>query len=190
MFVLFVLIALAIVIDSPGSPLFIQDRIGKQGRRFRMYKFRTMRYNHDDSHDRVFMQAFVTGQLHQSAPNNNSAVFKAAKKGDITRLGRYLRKTSLDELPQLINVLKGEMSIIGPRPNVPWEVEKYLDWHYERLNVLPGITGLAQVYGRSNINFDRIVRYDIEYTRKLSLSMDLWILWRTAVTVFTGHGAS
>jgi lipopolysaccharide/colanic/teichoic acid biosynthesis glycosyltransferase len=90
---------------------------------------------------------------------------------------------------RLINVLKGEMSLIGPRPNVSWEVESYLNWHYERLNVLPGITGLAQVMGRSAISFDQIVRYDIMYVRQQGVSLDLWIAWRTLQTVFSGRGA-
>jgi lipopolysaccharide/colanic/teichoic acid biosynthesis glycosyltransferase len=104
-------------------------------------------------------------------------------------VGRILRKTSLDELPQLINILKGDMSIVGPRPNVPWEVEEYRAWHYERLEVLPGLTGLAQVRGRSSISFDRIVQYDIEYVRNQSPLMDLKILWWTFLAACTGAGA-
>jgi lipopolysaccharide/colanic/teichoic acid biosynthesis glycosyltransferase len=115
-----------------------------------------MRHDHDDRRDRDFMQAFVAGQLNQIVPHNGAAVYKAVRKSDLTRVGRLLRKTSLDELPQIYNVMRGEMSLVGPRPNVPWEVDKYLLWHYERLEVLPGITGLAQVYGRSNLTFDKI----------------------------------
>jgi lipopolysaccharide/colanic/teichoic acid biosynthesis glycosyltransferase len=100
-----------------------------------------------------------------------------------------LRKTSLDELPQILNVLRGEMSMVGPRPNVAWEVEAYRSWHHERLEVLPGITGLAQVRGRSAISFDHIVRNDIEYVEKQSLALDLKILWWTFVTVFHGTAA-
>lgn len=184
-------IALIIVLDSPGSAFFVQERVGKNGRLFRLYKFRTMRIDHDGRHSRAFMQAYVAGQL----PDNFEDIegqdvgFKPIKRKDITRVGRFLRKTSLDELPQIINVLKGDMSLVGPRPNVPWEVEAYHDWHYERLNVLPGITGLAQVHGRSNITFDEIVHHDIDYVKNLSLKMDLYILWRTFQFVLTTEGA-
>ena len=187
--VLMAAIAIAIRIDSPGSPIFVQERIGKDGRRFRMYKFRTMRHDHDPRLDRDFMQAFVVGQNVINDQNHNGAYFKPTKDENVTRLGRVLRKTSLDETPQIFNIIKGEMSLIGPRPNLPWEVEKYQDWHYERLAVLPGITGLAQVQGRSCISFDHIVRFDIEYIQTLSLKNDLRILWKTVATVLDGTGA-
>jgi lipopolysaccharide/colanic/teichoic acid biosynthesis glycosyltransferase len=134
----------AIALDSPGPVLFVQKRIGKGRREFRLYKFRTMYHN---------------------------------------------SKTSLDELPQLINVFKGEMSLVGPRPNVPWEVEEYRGWHKERLEVVPGITGLAQINGRSSVTFDRIVRYDIEYIENRSMRLDLQILWKTVISVLAGKGA-
>jgi lipopolysaccharide/colanic/teichoic acid biosynthesis glycosyltransferase len=207
------ILALLIRLDSPGPALFVQERIGKGGRAFRMYKFRTMSHNLDDTRHRAFMKAFVRGEiggngnrnsgngrLHQTFVNafvdvqpkvsgNNGKVFKPAQASQITRVGRILRKTSLDELPQVFNVLKGEMSLVGPRPNVPWEVEEYLPWHFERLEVLPGITGLAQVKGRSGISFDTIVQYDIEYIEKQSSSMDFKILWWTVSSVFFGTGA-
>jgi lipopolysaccharide/colanic/teichoic acid biosynthesis glycosyltransferase len=195
---LMILIALAIVFDSPGSPFFVQERVGKGGRRFRMVKFRTMRCDHNDQRDRAFMQAYVNGELAADMDSRDmdsrdmdsrDALNKPIKKGDITRAGRFLRKASLDELPQVINVLRGEMSLIGPRPNVPWEVECYRDWHYERLELLPGITGLAQVHGRSTISFDEIVTYDIAYIRNLSFRMDLQIMVQTVVSVFSGNGA-
>ena len=183
------IIAIAIVLDSPGSPLFVHERVGKYGRRFRLYKFRTMSQSYDARRDRDFMQAFVIGQLGISDLVNNEAVNKPIKKENITGVGRILRKSSLDEVPQIINVLKGEMSLVGPRPNVPWEVEKYQDWHCKRLEVLPGITGLAQVRGRSNISFDEIVNHDIEYVQKQSLVLDLKILWWTVKAVISGRGA-
>jgi lipopolysaccharide/colanic/teichoic acid biosynthesis glycosyltransferase len=179
--------ALAIRIDSPGPVLFVQERVGKGGRRFRMYKFRTMQHNLDDSYHRVFMKAFVNGRIDDDA--NGGALYKPVQASQVTRVGRILRKTSLDELPQLINVLSGEMSLVGPRPNVLWEFEEYKGWHNERLEVLPGITGLAQVRGRSGINFDSIVRYDIEYIERQSLALDLKILWWTLISVFLGRGA-
>jgi len=179
--------ALAIRIDSPGPVVFVQERIGKGGRRFRMYKFRTMQHNLDDSCHRTFMKAFVNGRIADN--ENGGAIYKPVQASQVTRVGRILRKTSLDELPQLINVLRGEMSLVGPRPNVPWEFEEYRSWHNERLEVMPGITGLAQVRGRSGITFDSIVKYDIEYIEKKSLAMDLKILWWTVVSVLFGTGA-
>jgi lipopolysaccharide/colanic/teichoic acid biosynthesis glycosyltransferase len=179
--------ALAIHLDSPGPVLFVQERIGKGGRRFWMYKFRTMQHNLDDSHHRDFLKAFVNGRI--GGDENGGAIYKPFQASQVTRVGRILRKTSLDELPQLINVLRGEMSLVGPRPNVLWEFEEYRGWHNERLEVLPGITGLAQIRGRSGITFDSIVKYDIEYIEKQSLAMDLRILWRTVASVFLGAGA-
>jgi lipopolysaccharide/colanic/teichoic acid biosynthesis glycosyltransferase len=203
--------ALAILIDSPGHVLFVQERIGKGGRRFWMYKFRTMRHSLDDSSHRAFMKAFVSGQiggngdgkdgrfrgvLIESPANakigtngNGKQVYKPIRASQVTRVGRVLRRTSLDELPQIFNVLRGEMSLVGPRPNVSWEVEEYRGWHNERLEVLPGITGLAQVRGRSAISFDSIVEYDVEYVEKQSLALDLKILWWTFILVFLGTAA-
>jgi lipopolysaccharide/colanic/teichoic acid biosynthesis glycosyltransferase len=178
--------ALAIRLDSPGPVFFVQERIGKGERRFRMYKFRTMWHNLDESYHRAFMKAFVNGRIGDD--KNSGAIYKPVQAAQLTRVGCILRKTSLDELPQLINVLKGEMSLVGPRPNVLWEVEEYRGWHNERLEVLPGITGLAQARGRSGITFDSIVKYDIEYIKRQSLAMDLKILWWTVVSVFLGKG--
>jgi lipopolysaccharide/colanic/teichoic acid biosynthesis glycosyltransferase len=203
---------LAIWIDSPGPIIFVQERIGRGGRRFKMFKFRTMQHNLDDSLNRAFMKAFVNGQigcddgddgrpgsLHRifrKAPvtvplgsNGNGKVYKPIQASQVTRVGRILRKTSLDELPQILNVLRGEMSMVGPRPNVAWEVEEYRPWHHERLEVLPGITGLAQVRGRSGINFDAIVKCDIEYIENRSLALDVKILWWTVASVLCGRGA-
>ena len=179
--------ALAIRIDSPGPALFIHERMGKGGRRFRMYKFRTMPHNLDDRSHRVIMKAYVNGRIGDNGGGRKT--YKPSQASQITWVGRILRKTSLDELPQMINVLKGEMSLVGPRPNVPYEVEEYRFWHHERLEVLPGITGLAQVRGRSNIVFDRIVEYDVDYIARWSLALDLKILWWTLLSVFLGTGA-
>jgi len=184
---LLVICALAVRIDSPGPVIFVQERIGKGGRRFRLYKFRTMQHNLDASQHRDFMKAFVNGRV--GGDENGRAIYKPFQASQVTRVGRILRKTSLDELPQLINVLRGEMSLVGPRPNVRWEFEEYKGWHNERLEVLPGITGLAQVRGRSGINFDSIVKYDIEYIERQSLALDFKILWWTLLSVFLGTGA-
>lgn len=181
------IIALAIRLDSTGPILFVQERIGKGGRIFKIYKFRTMHQNIDDSGHRTFMKAFVNGDLAEEADSRNT--FKPFSKNQVTRVGKFLRKTSLDELPQLINVFKGEMSLVGPRPNVPWEVEAYRGWHTERLEILPGITGLAQIKGRSNITFDEIVQYDVMYIKYQSLMLDVKILWWTLTSVLFGRGA-
>lgn len=134
------------------------------------------------------MRAYVKGEFTEDDDGNK--VFKPVSGDQILRVGRIMRKTSLDELPQIINVLRGEMSIIGPRPNVPWEVDVYRPWHHERLEVLPGITGLAQVRGRSSINFNSLVRYDIAYIEQQSLLLDIKILWWTFKTILYGKGAS
>lgn len=207
-------LALLIRLDSPGPALFVQKRVGQGERPFQVYKFRTMSHNLNDRLHRAFMKAFVRGQIGEGENgkngtnanfysafakvfanprpgnngNGNGKIYKPIQVSQVTRIGRILRKTSLDELPQIFNVLKGEMSIVGPRPNVPWEVEEYKLWHCERLEVLPGITGLAQVRGRSSINFDTIVRHDIEYIENQSLALDVKILLWTALAVINRTG--
>jgi len=184
---LMIVCALAIYLDSPGPILFVQERMGKGGRLFKMYKFRTMILDHDQLHCQAFMNAYVRAEVEPRG--HGKTLFKPIKRGDTFRVGRMMRKLSLDELPQVINVLKGDMSIVGPRPNVLWEVEAYRPWHYERMEVLPGITGLAQVRGRSSIDFACLVRNDIEYIENQSMSLDLKILWWTFLSTLTGKGA-
>lgn len=179
-------VAVAIRLDSQGPVFFLQDRVGKGGRLFKIYKFRTMHPNVNHASHQEFMKAFVSGQIQEAGERK---VFKPFQDNDVTRVGRFLRKTSLDELPQLINVFLGDMSFIGPRPNVPWEVAEYRGWHKERLEILPGITGLAQVRGRSAISFDEIVKYDVEYIKKQSFWLDLKIVWWTFTSVLGGRGA-
>lgn len=181
------LIALVIRLDSPGPILFLQDRVGKNGKIFKILKFRTMYHNIDDSSHRAYMKKYISGQMKNG--NESGEVFKPFKTNQVTVVGRILRKTSLDELPQLINVLRNEMSFIGPRPNVTWEVEAYSEWHAERLRVLPGITGLAQVRGRSKITFDEIVQHDLDYIENQSLKLDLQIMWWTIASVLFSRGA-
>lgn len=185
--VLMLICAVAIALDSPGPILFVQQRVGKGGRRFKIYKFRTMHHNLDASEHRAFMKAFVNGKM--AGLPSEKEVYKPFNDYQLTRVGRFLRKTSIDELPQLINVIRGEMTLVGPRPNVAWEVEEYRGWHKERLEVLPGITGLAQISGRSGCTFDQIVRRDIEYIERQSLKLDLQILWWTVIVVLGGKGA-
>lgn len=186
----FILISLAIVIDSPGSPIFSQERVGYRGKKFRIFKFRTLWKDYDDEEDRKFMKSFINGGVADHSPEDERvAKFKPLHGQDVTRVGKFLRKASLDELPQIINVLRGDMTIVGPRPNVVWEVEAYKPWHNVRLNVQPGITGLAQVLGRSDISFDDIVRYDIQYTKNQSLHMDAWIFRRTFNAILDSNGA-
>lgn len=182
------LVAVLIRLTSPGPALFVQTRIGKDGKPFRMFKFRTLQHKVDDAQHRAFMCAFVRGEIDQG--NSGKVIYKPFHKAQVTPLGRVLRQTSLDELPQLINVLAGDMSLVGPRPNVPWEVEAYKEWHKERLQVLPGITGLAQINGRSGIDFDAIVRYDVEYIQQQSLGLDVRILVSTVMSVISRSGAS
>lgn len=178
------LIALLIKLDTPGPIFFTQIRVGRKGRTFTIIKFRTMQHNCDDQRYRDYMTGYIRGHITKSKRN-----FKPPISHLVTRMGRLLRKTSLDELPQIFNVLKGEMSLVGPRPHVPWEVAAYADWHTERLQVLPGITGLAQINGRSELLFDRLVEYDLEYIRRQSLRNDLQILWRTIHIVLKQNGA-
>lgn len=183
-----IIIAIIIRIDSPGPILFLQDRVGKNGKVFKILKFRTMYHNIDDSSHRAYMKKYISGQM-KNGDGSDGETFKPFKPNQVTPVGRILRKTSLDELPQLVNVLRNEMSFIGPRPNVTWEVEAYSEWHAERLKVLPGITGLAQVRGRSKITFDEIVQHDLEYIENQSLKLDLQILWWTVSSVIFSRGA-
>ena len=182
-------LAVLIVLDSPGSVFFRQIRIGKDGKPFKFYKFRSMYTNIDRSGHEAFLKAFVNGHAGEGAEANEHQDFKPIKVNQVTGIGRLLRKTSMDELPQVFNIIKGDMSFIGPRPNVPAEVGEYKDWHKRRLGVLPGITGLAQINGRSKISFDQIVRYDLEYVENESLVLDLQVLWRTVPAVLKARGA-
>ncbi len=182
-----ILCALAVYLDSGKPIVFMQERIGKGGKSFRIYKFRTLKANFDGSQFQPFMRAYIRGDIGNDTIDNGT--YKPMSEKYISRVGNFLRRTSLDELPQLINVLKGEMSIVGPRPNVPWEVEEYWPWHYERLEVLPGMTGLAQVNGRSCISFNSIVRFDINYIENQGLQLDLKIIWQTIGSVILSRSA-
>lgn len=180
---LLVAIGILIKLDSQGPVIFRQVRIGKDGRPFVMYKFRTMQNGDNSIAHRDFVRSLFKDQ--QSIP-----VYKVAGSGLVTRAGAILRKTSLDELPQLFNVLKGEMSLVGPRPDLPYSVELYSKHHYKRLSVLPGITGLWQVNGRSNKSLLEMLDLDVAYVNSWSFWLDIKILARTAISVITGQGAS
>jgi lipopolysaccharide/colanic/teichoic acid biosynthesis glycosyltransferase len=177
-----VMVAMAICaaliwLDNPGPIFFKQLRTGKGGRRFRMYKFRTMVTNAEE----LKLKYAHLNEL--TWPD-----FKITNDPRVTRVGRILRKTSLDELPQIFNILKGDMSLVGPRPT-SFDVSTYSLWHTERLEVLPGITGLWQISGRSDVDFDGRLRLDIEYIENRSLWLDIKILFFTVAAVFTQRGA-
>jgi len=171
-------IALAIRLDSPGPILFKQTRVGKGGREFQCYKFRSMRVGAEAEKEQLL-------ELNEAS----GALFKIRQDPRMTRVGRFLRRISLDELPQLYNVLRGEMSLVGPRPPLPSEVALYQEWHKQRLQAPPGMTGLAQVSGRSLLTFDETCLLDIYYIENYSPLLDLRILLRTVPKVLMGEGA-
>ena len=187
----FLMIAAAIKLTSRGPILFQQKRIGEHGTPFTFLKFRSMYMNNDSSEHREYVRKLIAGQAEKKSANGNgTGVFKLTNDSRITPVGRILRRSSLDELPQLINVLRGEMSLVGPRPPVPYEVEAYATWHRRRLlEAKPGITGLWQVYGRSRVEFDDMVRLDLRYARDCSPLLDLKILLQTPRAVMSGDGA-
>jgi exopolysaccharide biosynthesis polyprenyl glycosylphosphotransferase len=175
---IWLLVVAAIRVESPGPAIFVQERVGLRGRRFRFYKFRSMYVDAEKRLADVMTQNEVDGP-----------VFKIRNDPRVTRVGAFLRRTSLDELPQLVNVLMGEMSLVGPRPPLPREVEQYRPSDAVRLNVKPGLTCLWQISGRSNVSFDDWMELDREYIRNLSLWLDVSILLRTVGAVLTMRGA-
>jgi len=186
---LFLIVAIAIKRTSKGPVFFCQRRLGLHGRTFNLLKFRSMYENSDAEIHQKFTADFIAdkgtcGQLAEGAP------YKITIDPRVTRVGRFLRRTSLDELPQFLNVLKGEMSLVGPRPPVLYEAARYDVWHRTRLlDAKPGITGLWQVYGRSRVKFDEMVRMDLRYAANWSLWLDIRILFLTPRAVLSGSGA-
>ncbi len=178
LFPLLALIALVIVIESPGPPIFRQARVGQGGRVFTIWKFRSMRLGAETLLTQLEAQNEASGHI-----------FKIKNDPRKTRVGSFLRKTSLDELPQLWNILRGDMSCIGPRPPTTYEVAKYDDVELGRLAARPGVTGLWQVTKRGDHNFGDMVDLDVEYAQRLSLGLDLSILLKTIPTVLTGRGS-
>ena len=196
---LMALIAMLIVIDSPGPIIYVQKRVGarrwaragysywKQNT-FNFYKFRTMVCNADPSIHQAFVTAFIKGCAETS--NAPEAEYKLTRDPRVTWIGRILRKTSLDELPQLVNVLKGDMSLVGPRPALPYEVELYQDCHKCRFQIYSGMTGWWQVKGRSQVSFDQMCDLDTYYIEHASLGLDLKILLLTPWAIISGRGAA
>lgn len=175
---LWIIIIILIKLDSPGPVFFIQERNGFKGRTFRMFKFRSMVVDAEGCLKLLEDKNEVSGQM-----------FKIKKDPRITRFGKFIRKTSIDEVPQLLNVLKGDMSIVGPRPPIPREVVKYEAWHNLRLSVRPGLTGLWQIRGRNNLGFDDMVRLDLKYIRERSFRYDLKIIMKTIPVLFGDSSA-
>ena len=188
---IFFLIAALVKLTSCGPVLFKQNRIGEHGIPFTFLKFRSMYVNNDSSQHREYVQQLIAGRAQKHRSNgSDEEVFKLTNDPRITGIGSFLRRTSLDELPQLFNVLRGEMSLVGPRPPLPYEVEAYAPWHRRRLlEAKPGITGLWQVYGRSRVGFDDMVRLDLHYARHCSPWLDVKILLQTPKAVINGNGA-
>jgi exopolysaccharide biosynthesis polyprenyl glycosylphosphotransferase len=187
---LYLAIAAAIRLSSKGPVLFQQERLGQYGKPFTVLKFRSMRTDCDVRIHQEYVNQFITGQGDGTAANGEKPVFKIQKDPRITKIGRFLRKTSLDELPQFWNVLRGDMSLVGPRPPIAYEFQAYDVWHRRRvLEIKPGITGLWQVEGRSRTRFDDMVRLDLKYARIWSLWLDVKILAQTPAAVLTGDGA-
>ena len=187
----FLAIAVAVKLTSEGPVLFRQKRIGEYGTPFTFLKFRSMYTDNDSSQHKEYVRQLIAGQAaKQATDGNGEGVFKLTNDPRITPVGSFLRRTSLDELPQFLNVLRGEMSLVGPRPPVPYEVEAYATWHRRRLlEAKPGITGLWQVEGRSRVGFDDMVRLDLRYARNCSPWLDLKILIQTPKAVIAGNGA-
>lgn len=177
---LLITISLLIKLDSNGPVLFKQKRIGLNGRQFEMLKFRSMRVDAENMLDELLRHN-----------ESNFGMFKMQNDPRMTKIGRFLRKYSLDELPQLFNVLKGEMSLVGPRPPISRELQSYKPWHYIRFSTLPGLTGLWQVSGRSKIkDFDSVVNLDAKYIRNWNILLDLQILFRTIPVVLLGKNSA
>jgi lipopolysaccharide/colanic/teichoic acid biosynthesis glycosyltransferase len=185
-----VLIAIVIKATSKGPVLFRQMRVGQHGRQFVFLKFRSMYVDNDHSIHREFVTKLINNEASGDAARKSGTVYKLTGDKRITPIGRLLRKTSLDELPQFLNVLRGEMSLVGPRPPIPYELAAYQTWHRRRLlEVKPGITGLWQVTGRSTVDFDAMVRLDLKYATSWSPWLDIKILLRTPLAVIRGSGA-
>ena len=189
----FLAVSVLIKLNSPGDVFFRQERVGRDGKKFMFLKFRSMQNDNDPTIHREFVRNLIRGDKTDQIRSVGAQYirdFKIKNDPRVTSIGRFLRKTSLDEFPQFMNVLKGDMSLVGPRPPIPYECEEYDIWHRRRvLEMKPGITGLWQVYGRSATAFDDMVRMDIRYIQEWSLLLDMKILFKTPLVVLTGKGA-
>ncbi|HEU4795251.1 MAG TPA: sugar transferase [Pyrinomonadaceae bacterium] len=185
---LWILLALLIKLDSRGKVFYTQERVGMDGRLFLLYKFRTMVADADPELHREYQRAFIAGRAEANLGNAQKPTYKLFADPRITRVGKFLRRTSLDEVPQLFNVLMGDMSVVGPRPPIPYEVEAYELWHRKRLDMKPGLTGLWQVSGRNRLPFEEMVRLDLFYIENWSLLLDLKIMLRTGFVMIGREG--
>lgn len=188
LFPLWLLLALLIKLDSKGPVFYTQERVGMDGRLFLLYKFRTMIADADPELHREYQRAFIAGRAEANLGNAQKPTYKLFADPRITRVGKLLRRTSLDEVPQLLNVLMGDMSVVGPRPPIPYEVEAYELWHRKRLDMKPGLTGLWQVSGRNRLPFEEMVRLDLFYIENWSLLLDLKIILRTGFVMIGREG--
>ena len=187
---LWLVIAVAIKLESRGPVVYRQERVGMDGHVFQIYKFRSMRDDGEvDEAHRDYMARLIRKQGNANLGTDEKPNFKFIDGDRLTRVGRFIRRTSLDELPQVFNVFKGEMSLVGPRPPIPYEVECYQTWHRKRLDVKPGLTGLWQVSGRYRVSFDQMVQLDIYYIENWSLWLDLKIILKTLPALFMREGA-
>jgi lipopolysaccharide/colanic/teichoic acid biosynthesis glycosyltransferase len=193
---LFLIIGAAVAMDSPGPVIFRQKRVlGGQALEgdvaeehvFEFCKFRSMFHNADQSLHRKYVEGLINGTAQKQSVASQK-LYKLGHDPRVTPVGRFLRKTSLDELPQLVNILRGDMSFVGPRPAIPYEVRQYKPWHMHRLTVTQGLTGLWQVMGRNELSFDEMAQLDIEYVRGRSLWLDIKILAATIPAVLSGRG--
>lgn len=182
------LIALLIKLDSHGPIFYTQERVGMDGRLFLVYKFRTMRIGADDEIHKEYQRKFISGRADANVGDADRPTYKLQNDPRITRVGRVLRRLSLDEVPQLFNVLRGDMSVVGPRPPIPYEVEAYELWHRKRLDMKPGLTGLWQVSGRNRLPFEEMVKLDLFYIENWSVLFDLKIILRTVLVMLRGDG--
>lgn len=182
-------LALIIKVTSPGPAFYTQVRVGRFGVPFDFYKFRSMRVGNDSSEHADYVKAFITGDAEAASTDaGGRAVFKILDDPRITPIGRIIRKYSLDEIPQFFNVLKGDMSLVGPRPPLPYEVDAYEDWHMTRLVVPPGVTGMWQVEGRSRVSFDEMILQDLMYAKNMRLLVDVELCLRTVPAAMLGYG--
>lgn len=174
----FIIVGTIIKLDSKGPVIFSQKRVGKDGKEFKMYKFRSMVVNAEELKKKLMHQNEMSGPM-----------FKMKDDPRITKIGKFIRKTSIDELPQLINVLKGEMSLVGPRPSLPKEVAQFEPWMMRRLDVKPGLTCYWQVSGRNNIDFDDWMKLDIKYVEDRSIKLDIKLIFKTFFVLFGDKNA-